>query len=81
MNCESYLRDAEPATDFTDGRRVRFSAAARRIAGVTAALTIVASFVEAAVNPAASFSALHFWLALFVAAATRDDESSESCRS
>ncbi len=75
MNFESCLRDAAPATESPECRQVRFSGAARRIAGVAAAITIVVSFVEAAVNPAASFSALHFWLALFVAAATRDDRS------
>ena len=62
------------------GRQVRFSATARTISGVMAAITIVVSFVEAAVNPAASFSALHFWLALFVAAAMRGDEKGDPCR-
>jgi hypothetical protein len=80
MSFESCLRDSEPVTESAAARWVRFSVAARRIAGVAAVITIVASFVEAAVNPAATFSALHFWLALFVAAATRDEGSSESCR-
>jgi len=80
MNSEGNFRDAEPASDCPECRRIRFSAAARTVAGVTAAVTIVVSFVDAAVNPAASLSALHFWLALFVAAATRGDEKGEPCR-
>jgi len=81
MNYEASLRATEPASESPEARCVRISCAARRIAGVATVVAIVTSFIEAAVNPAASFSALHFWLALFVAAATRSDEGGDSCRS
>ena len=58
------LPSGSSGTGVTGGR-----AAARRIAKLAVAMTIVAAFVEVALNPAASISALHFWLALFVAAA------------
>jgi len=81
MNVETSLCNSGPTIKSSDARRIRLTAAARRITGVAAVVTIVVSFVEAAVNPAASFSALHFWLALFIAAATRDEEAGETCRS
>jgi hypothetical protein len=81
MNVERFPCDSGPTIETPDARRIRLTAAARRIAGMAAAVTIVVSFWEAAVNPAASCSALHFWLALFMAAATRDEEAGETCRS
>ena len=44
-------------------------------------VTIIATFVEVALNPRASFSVIHFWLALFLAVATRGDRDRDSSSS
>jgi hypothetical protein len=80
MNLQTCVLATERPADSPDPGRARRPVVARRLAKLAVVVTIGAAFCEVALNPAASLSAIHFWLALFLAAATRSEEQGAACK-
>ena len=80
MNSDTFAIATVPPAGLPGAGRTGSLSLARRMANLVVVATIATAFGEVVLNPAAAFSAVHFWLALFVAAATRGARSGDACR-
>ncbi len=80
MNLQTCVLAAKPPAGSPDIERAGPPTVGRRIANLAVVATITAAFVEVVLNPAATLSAIHFWLALFIAAAARGEEAGAACK-